>query len=133
MGWQGFYARTAANLRSSDASIAERLLQNITALYANSQDLIKMAQVVVTLKIMPESPEAELKEIEEKAKILIMNFTGEEQIKAELEPIAFGLKALKLIFVMDESIGSTEDLENEIKEIKEVSSVEVADVRRAVG
>lgn len=92
-----------------------------------------MAQVVVTLKIMPESPETDLKEIEEKAKILIQNFTGEDQIKTEIEPIAFGLRALKLTFVMDESIGSTEELENEIKEIKEVSSVEVVDVRRAVG
>ena len=53
--------------------------------------------------------------------------------KVEQEPIAFGLKALKLIFVMEESIGSTESLEEDIKKIHGIQSVEVTDVRRAIG
>ena len=82
---------------------------------------------------MPESPEINLAEIEEQTKILIKDFAGETETKTEQEPIAFGIKALKIIFVMDESKGSTEELENKIKEIQGVNSVEVVDVRRAIG
>ena len=92
-----------------------------------------MAQVVITLKIMPESPETNLKLIESKAKKEIKKFSNSEQTKTEIEPIAFGLKAVKIMFVMDEAKGSTEELENKIKEIEGVNSVEVVDVRRAVG
>lgn len=91
-----------------------------------------MAQVIITLKIMPESPETNLEEIEDKAKIKIQEFGGEIG-KIEQEPVAFGLNALVFKFVMDESLGSTESLEENIKKIDHVNSVEVTDVRRAVG
>ena len=94
---------------------------------------VKMARVVVTLKIMPKESNTDLKKIAEEAKKHIREFAGKDEIKEEEEPIAFGLKALKIIFVMDESIGSTEELEDDISEIKEVQSVEVTDVRRAIG
>jgi len=92
-----------------------------------------MTNVIITLKIMPESPETDLNSIEEQAKTSIKEFAGETETKSEQEPIAFGLKALKIVFVMDESKGSTEELENKIKEIPCVNSVEVVDVRRAIG
>ncbi|MDP6600516.1 MAG: elongation factor 1-beta [Candidatus Woesearchaeota archaeon] len=92
-----------------------------------------MAQVVVTLKIMPESPEVDLGNIEGEAKTKIIDFSQTKEIKTEQEPIAFGLKALKIIFVMDESKGSTDSLEESIKTISGVNSVETVDVRRAIG
>jgi elongation factor 1-beta len=92
-----------------------------------------MANVVVTIKIMPESPESDLSKIEESAKKKIVKFAGQGHMKVEHEPIAFGLKALKIIFVMPESKGSTEELEDNISNIEGVQSVEVTDVRRAVG
>ena len=92
-----------------------------------------MAKVVVTLKIMPENPEVDLAAIEKEAKAKIIDFSQNEEMKIEQEPIAFGLKALKIIFVMDESKGSTETLEQDIKTISGVNSVEVVDVRRAIG
>ena len=82
---------------------------------------------------MPESPEIDLNSLEEQTKNIIKEFAGETETKSEQEPIAFGLKALKIIFVMDESKGSTDALENKIKEIQGVNSVEVVDVRRAIG
>ena len=91
-----------------------------------------MAQVVVTLKVMPQSPDVNLKELEVGATREIKLF-GAEVGKVQIEPIAFGLKAVKLIFVMDESIGSTEELENAIAAMQGVQSVEVTDVRRAIG
>jgi len=92
-----------------------------------------MAQVIVTLKIMPESPEVDLNKIQEEAKSKITDFAGSGDMKVEEKPIAFGLKALNIIFVMDESKGSTEPLEESISEIEGVQSVETTDVRRAIG
>ncbi len=92
-----------------------------------------MAKVVVTLKIMPRSTDADLEEIEKQAREKITAFAGETEQKAEIEPIAFGLKALNILFVMDESKGSTEFLETQIKEIPGIQSVDVTDVRRAIG
>jgi len=100
---------------------------------ADSPGLIRMANVIVTLKIMPESPDVELADLESKAKEEIADFTGETETKVEIEPIAFGLKALNIFFVMDENKGTTDFLESKITEIDGVNSVEVTDVRRAVG
>ncbi|MBS3113078.1 elongation factor 1-beta [Candidatus Woesearchaeota archaeon] len=92
-----------------------------------------MANAIITLKIMPISPNVDLTKLEMQVKDKIKTFSGETQTKTEIEPIAFGLNALKIIFVMDESRGSTEPLEKEIETIKNVNSVTVTDVRRALG
>ncbi|MBD3354995.1 elongation factor 1-beta [Candidatus Woesearchaeota archaeon] len=92
-----------------------------------------MANVVVTLKIMPGSPEEDLNKIEADAKKKIIDFAGEGEVKSEKVPVAFGLKSLKIIFVMPEDKGSTEPIEDAVGDIKGVQSVEVSDVRRAVG
>ena len=81
---------------------------------------------------MPVSPEVDLAKIEEKAKEKITSFGGEVG-KIEQHPVAFGLKSLNLIFVMDEKKGSTDSLEDEISSIEGIQSVEVTDVRRAIG
>ena len=92
-----------------------------------------MAQVVVTLRIMPQTPKVDLSELESKAKEEIVKFCNAQEFKTEIQPVAFGLKALIIFFVMDEKIGSTEALEQKIAGIEGVESVEVPDVRRAVG
>ncbi|MBW2992220.1 elongation factor 1-beta [Candidatus Woesearchaeota archaeon] len=92
-----------------------------------------MANAVVTIKVMPESPEVNLDELESKVKEKIVEFAGEGDMKVTVEPVAFGLKAINIIFVMDEAKGSTEPLEKAVAEIEGVSSMEVTDVRRAVG
>jgi len=91
-----------------------------------------MAEVVITIKIMPESPETNFDGILEQVKKDVAAFGGEVG-KVEYHPVAFGLKAMHVIFVMDEEKGSTEELEKKIATISEVNSVDVIDVRRAVG
>lgn len=91
-----------------------------------------MAQVIVTLKIMPESVEINLDELQKTVEEKIRGFGGEIG-KAEQLPVAFGLKSLNITFFMDESKGDTEPLEKEISEIEEVQSCQVVDVRRAIG
>ncbi len=92
-----------------------------------------MARVVVTLTIMPESPEADLSLIETATKGAIVAFSGPSEFKVERAPVAFGLVALRVLFVMDEAKGSTEELEKKVALIPHVSSVEVTDVRRTIG
>ncbi|MBI2663081.1 elongation factor 1-beta [Candidatus Woesearchaeota archaeon] len=91
-----------------------------------------MANVVITFKIMLESPETDIDSVKDEAISKIEDY-GVHVGKTEIEPIAFGLKAIKLICIMDESKGGTDDLEDQIREIDGVNSVEVVDVRRAVG
>ena len=93
----------------------------------------KMAQVVVSLRIMPTDTEVDLNQLESKAKQEIVKFCNSPEFKTEIQPIAFGLKSPNIIFVMEESKGSTETLESKISQIEGVESVEVIDVRRAIG
>ncbi len=92
-----------------------------------------MGFAVVTLKVMPESPEVDLEQLEVKVKEKIKDFAGEGETKTEIEPVAFGLKALKVIFVMDESQGSPDPVAEEVDKFDEVASAEIVDVRRAIG
>ena len=93
-----------------------------------------MAKAVITVKIMPESPDVDFEAIQATATDKIDEFVGEAGEKRFLlEPIAFGLKALKITFVMDEKIGGTEPLEEQLAKIEGVQSVDVIDVRRAIG
>jgi len=92
-----------------------------------------MANVVVSLRIMPNDTSIDLHRLESMAKKEIVEFCNSKEFKTSIEPIAFGLKALNILFVMDESKGSTEKLEQKIKLIEGIESVEVTDVRRAIG
>lgn len=92
-----------------------------------------MASVIVTIKIMPESPEIDLTALKDSAMELIGKVYGETEARTEEEPIAFGLKALRLTFVFDESKGSPDILEDQLRNLDGVQSVETVDVRRAIG
>jgi len=93
-----------------------------------------LGTAVVTIKIMPESPDTDLDFIRNDAIGMIDEFTGfEAEKRVEEQPIAFGLVALMITFVMKEETGGTEPLELQIAKIDGVQSVEVTDVRRAIG
>lgn len=92
---------------------------------------LKMANVLVTIKIMPESPEVNLDWVSEQIAPKITSVG--KILKTEKEPIAFGLNALLVSFLMDEQKGDTEQLEKEISETNGISSVQVTDVRRSIG
>ena len=92
-----------------------------------------MANAIVTVKIMPESVEIDLDALEAKAKQEIQSFAGEGDTRTEVEPIAFGLKAVKITFVMDEKLGSPDFVAEKIEAYDEVASAEITDVRRAIG
>ncbi|MGB9748436.1 MAG: elongation factor 1-beta [Candidatus Woesearchaeota archaeon] len=90
-----------------------------------------MARVIVTIRIMPESPEQDLNAIEQEA-VKELKTLGLEFGKKEVQPIAFGLNALIIYAIQDEALGSL-NIEERLSKIEGVNSVEVIDVRRAVG
>ena len=91
-----------------------------------------MADVIITVRIMPESPEINLDSIQEEISSKIAEHGGEVG-KSTTVPIAFGIKALEVVFVLDESSGNTDAMEAELAKLTGVESVEVTDVRRAIG
>jgi len=90
-----------------------------------------MGTALITIKVMPESPESDLEAIQNKAKQII-DEQGGKNASSKTEPIAFGLNAILLNFAMDESL-SQDSFEAPLKEIEQVNSVEVIDFRRAFG
>ncbi|MGM5484277.1 MAG: elongation factor 1-beta [Nanobdellota archaeon] len=91
-----------------------------------------MAKAIVSMKVMPESPEVDMESAQEKIEGKVKEFAGETEIRKNIQPVAFGLKAINITFVMDEEKGATDPLEEDLKSLEEISSVEVTDVRRAV-
>jgi len=81
---------------------------------------------------MPENLETNLKKLEEQIKSKIESFKSGVFNEAKEEPIAFGLKALIITFALSED-EEVDSVENAIKKIKGVSSVELIDYRRAIG
>ena len=77
-----------------------------------------MGDVAVSIKIMPASPEVDLEKVEEEIKNRV------KVQDSKIEPLAFGLKALKVLIVKPDT-GGTDDIEEEIKKIEGVGDVEV--------
>lgn len=91
-----------------------------------------MATVYVTIKIMPETTDVSLRGLEDRCKEKIKDFGG-DVARVEVQPIAFGLNALVISFLMDEKKGNLDPLEESISEMEDVASATVIEVRRTVG
>lgn len=88
-----------------------------------------MARVLVVMKILPEDINIDLEELKDRIKEKMPE--GYELARYEIEPIAFGLKALRIYVVMPEvTEGGTEPLEKIVSSIDGVSQVEVEVVHR---
>lgn len=90
-----------------------------------------MATVIVSIKLMPDSPEANLEAIKKSAQSLMEN-EGAKGTIFEEKPIAFGLKAIFMKFAIDEAKG-TDMIESKLSSIESISSVTIEDYRRAMG
>lgn len=87
-----------------------------------------MSDVVATMKVMPESPDVDL----EALKTAIEEAMPEdaEFHKIDEEPIAFGLTALNVMFIIEDGEGGTAATEEAVSNLNDVASVEVIDTRR---
>jgi elongation factor 1-beta len=90
-----------------------------------------MGTALITIRIMPSSPEINLEEIQKKAEKIILKEHGKNFIFKK-EPIAFGLNSLNISFARDENLDN-DAMINKIRSIKNISSAEIIDFRRAFG
>ncbi len=87
-----------------------------------------MARVVITLKIMPDGIDVSMDDLLERVKGAIPE--GTDVRANEVIPVAFGLKALRMNVVREESMGGTDDIEEAITALDGVAQVEVEMVSR---
>jgi len=104
---------------------------NLTRIYKPKISTVIMGIVAVIVKIMPSSPEVDLKKIENQAKI-VLEKEGAKNISFENNPIAFGLIAIMAKFAWPEE-KSTDITETLLAKIENVSSAQITDYRRAFG
>lgn len=85
----------------------------------------------IIVKIMPDSPQAQLLDIEHEARRKLESHHA-KNISCEHENIAFGLKAIKIKFAWPEE-KDTDVIETMLSSIPHVSSAVIEDYRRAFG
>ena len=90
-----------------------------------------MGSVLIKIKIMPKAPDVNLEEIKNSAKLVVEKNNG-RNITFHEEPIAFGLKAIIVSFNIDEE-NALDPIEESLKKIEDVSSIQITDMRRAFG
>ncbi|MCQ2972482.1 MAG: elongation factor 1-beta [archaeon] len=87
-----------------------------------------MSGVLATLKVMPESPEVDLEALKATITDAIPEDVELESITEE--PIAFGLVALIVKFIIEDGEGGTEATEEAISAIPDVASIEMTGIGR---
>ncbi|MBP1908934.1 elongation factor 1-beta [Methanolobus bombayensis] len=89
-----------------------------------------MGEVAATMKIMPTGVDVDLEEL--KDKIIEVIPEGAEYGTHEIEPVAFGLKAIVMVVIVGDIEGGTEKVEEAFAAVEGVESVTVTDVGRPV-
>ena len=89
-----------------------------------------MGTVIITLEVLPESPEVDLDKIVNEINKII-NEIGGKVINSNIEPFVFGLKKIVLKFSYPEKEFNEEVLLEKINSIEGVQSSEIVSVTRS--
>jgi elongation factor 1-beta len=82
-----------------------------------------MGSVAVIARVMPDSPEVNLDQLK---KALKEKLPGIQEIREE--PIGFGLKALKLVAIINDAGGETDAIEKSLSEVAGVERAAIIEV-----
>ena len=82
-----------------------------------------MGNVAVIVRVIPESPEIDLEKLKS---ALRQKLPGIQDIREE--PIGFGLKALKLVAIINDTGGETDAIEGKLNTIPGVERAEIVEV-----
>lgn len=85
-----------------------------------------MPQVLVTFKVMPKEASTDLGKLESDIKSLV------KPDRIVKEPIAFGLVALNVSKLVDDSEGQVETIESKLRSLGSVGEIEVVEVTRTI-
>ena len=85
-----------------------------------------VGEVGLQYRVLPEGLEVDLKKLEDEIKKALP--AGATLRAAEQRPLAFGLKALHILVVMDDKKGGTDQVETAISGVAGVQSVEIVEM-----
>jgi len=120
--------QVAAQSRSGDVKVAEKQREVISVNHASFQDLRKMAQLLLLVKILPTGVEIDLDQVAKKIKEALKD--GITLRKYTKEPLAFGLYFIKGEFILDDREGQMDALESVVRSVEGVSELEVLNMSR---
>jgi len=87
-----------------------------------------MGEVAAQIKVMPSGPGVDLKDLSTRIESLVTQYGRIHS--CEVQPIAFGLKALLITVIVEDKEGGTEAVEASLSVIDGVESVQVVAVTR---
>jgi elongation factor 1-beta len=82
-----------------------------------------MGSVAVIMRVMPDSPDVDLEQLKRALKVKLPGIQD-----MQIEPIGFGLKAIKLAAVINDCGGETDAIEKSLNEIAGVERAEIIEV-----
>jgi elongation factor 1-beta len=85
-----------------------------------------MGRVAATYNLMPDGPSIDMEAV--KAKMSEVVPEGVTVLKGEVKPFAFGLKVLDITFMMNDSEGIMDKLEEKLRAIEGIQGVESTQV-----
>ena len=87
-----------------------------------------MGDVAVQIKVMPRSTEVDLEQLKRKVELAIPSDARLHSF--DIQPIAFGLKALLVTVIVDDAEGGTDSTEEALSRVDGVESIQVVTVTR---
>ncbi len=89
-----------------------------------------MGKLIVTMKVLPDSPERDLDGLGRKVEDVLLKYG--KIYKRSIEPIAFGINALIFAVLLDEedTKGGTDPIEEDVKKVKGVQDAQVTDATK---
>jgi len=90
-----------------------------------------MTKLIARIKVLPTDTDINLDNIIEKLKSSLPD--GMQVRNSAKEPIAFGLNALIVDFLLEDKEGQMDKLENAVKDTEGVSEIEIMNLSRQAG